>query len=604
MSEFRSVRMPRALAVLLAALALGRAPLLADDEVRGDLHQARVRVQASYRWPELCHRGWVPVRIALENYGPLAQEVDLRGALPFSSQELELEQTLVLAPGETRELEWLVPLFPSPRRDLSLRIESGFEQDWMGQVGPSHGLDPLVRTALVAGPREISAAAPHWLEAWKSGRGAVGESDAGSRCDWVRATYAELPLSLRALSSLDVVILDAEDALPDERGLELLARYVAAGGTLAVLGAVGAERMSQHAAFAGAFEPRFERARAQRVELRSMGLGLLLVGGSALEELRAEEGELLGRAVAAQRSCVPVLREPGYSGDPRGASAMPMLRDLGHLPVREFLFVLLGFALLIGPINFWLVQRWKRPVLLLVTVPVLSLCFCAGLLAITFSREGFSTIIASRSLTVLDQREQRRATAEWRAFYAPLSPGTALVTRAGTTLHLPAAEPLSSRRPRYVIDGGSGALAGAYLPSRREARHVVIEESACAERLAFDRKGSALRVTNLLGVALRALEVYDSAGARHVLAEPLESGASAELAPASSRSEASSLLLRVESFGYAGTTPLRIPSEPRDLYAAEVEAPPWLDRGPLRGNEISGEHLLLGTLALGELEAR
>ncbi|MBL8901089.1 MAG: hypothetical protein JNM84_25910 [Planctomycetes bacterium] len=607
MLEFRCARKARTApgwVLLLFVLAFGAAPLYASDEVRGELLGIQVRAQASYRWPELCHRGWVPVKISIENYGSLAREIDLRGTLPFSSQELEIEQSIALAPGETRELEWLVPLFPSPRRDLSLRLESGFHQVWMGQVGPSHGLDLEARAAVVAGPRETASAAPYWLESWKSGRGVAGEADDGKRCDWVRTTYAELPFSMRALSSLDLVILDAEDALPEERVLDLLARHVAAGGTLAVLGEIGAEQLPQHAAFAGAFEPRFERARAQRVTMHSMGLGLLLFGEPALDDLRTEECELLGRAVAAQRSCVPVPSQPGRRNEARGASAMPKLSELGHLPVREILFVLLGFAVLIGPLNFWFVQRLSRPVLLLVTVPLLSLCFGVVLLGITFAREGFSTRIASRSLTVLDQREQRRATVEWRAFYSPLTPGTALSPRAGTALHLAAEAKLSPHRLRYLIDAGSGALAGAYLPSRRETRHVAIEESACAERLVFERQGAALRVANLLGVTLRALEVYDSAGERHVLAEPLAPGASASLAPASEGRSASSLLQRFEIAGYGGTTPLRIPSELRDLYAAELDAPPWLDRGPLQGAEIRGEHLLFGTLALGAIEAR
>jgi hypothetical protein len=110
-------------------------------------------------------------------------------------------------------------------------------------------------------------------------------------------------------------------------------------------------------------------------------------------------------------------------------------------------------------------------------------------------------------------------------------------------------------------------------------------------------------VTNLLGVELRELEVYDGDGMRHVLERPLAASASAELAPVSGAGPGE-LLRRVEDFGHTGGTPLRLPRELRELYCAAIAPPPWLDRAPLGDVESDGEHLLLGALALGELARR
>lgn len=585
-------------AIACACFALLPGGLAAQDERSARLYGSHIEARASYRWPESCTRGYVPILLSFENGSKYAHDVHITATTQFGVHGLEVEGHVDLASGATRDVEWLLPLVPNMQRDMYLELRTNMESARMHGIGPSAPLPFKARTGVAFGPRTPMEAVPAWMIAWRQGQGAGAEVDNARPLDLVHLPYADLPTAWQAFTSLDVVILEAEVRLPDDHELEPIARYVTSGGTLVVLGAEGAQALPLRERFAAAFEPRFERGRAGRLAIHSLGLGLLILGDVESDALDPSELNLMGLALAAQHDFNPRI------GDEPGRGATPAMEGLSELPIREYIIALLIFVLGIGPLNFWLVQRNGRPILFLVTVPTLALAFCCGLLAINFSREGFATKIASQSISCIDQRSERRATAEMRSFYAPFSLGPGLSPRASSAL-LAHHDPQQMRRTRHLLDLDRGLFAGDFLPSRRETSQVVIEEAASSERLHFERRGTELLVTNWLGTEVLELEVYDGEGQRLVLNQRLAAGAQATLVPAANSGAQQSLWLRFENFGYPEGTKLRIPASPRDLYVAALDTPRWLDRGPLFGEEAPNqEHLLLGILPLGELSTR
>src|SRR5688572_6209274 len=119
-----AVRPDRQPAAPLGFACLVLAAVASAQERRAQLFGSDVQVRASYLWPENCHRGLVPVQLRFVNDGDRAHEVRVVGSSTFGSHELEMEETVVLAPHEARDVEWLVPLVPNPMRQVAIHLRT------------------------------------------------------------------------------------------------------------------------------------------------------------------------------------------------------------------------------------------------------------------------------------------------------------------------------------------------------------------------------------------------------------------------------------------------------------------------------------------------
>lgn len=558
----------------------------------------------TYTWPESCHRGWVPVFLELRNESDQPQEIQVSAVAPWSHHGMEIEGAVVLAPRESRRVELLYPLLAENfDRELTLTLRLGGETASIPAVGPAQAPHPASRACLILRPSLESPNLPaNVVGEWLAGSGSGSASDGGSRMEFAQVAFAEAARSWQAYTCVDLVLVEAQADLPDAEVLEALARYVRSGGTVAFLGPHGERALRAHERFAPYLEERFEVGSGTGdADLRghAMGLGLVLSGPVILAEVGEAEGRLLGRAVAADRSFAPSVR----LSESRASLQMPRLAGLGEVPVRSLIGFLVVFVILIGPLNLWLVQKVRKPVLMLVNVPVLAFAFSAALIGFNFAREGFEARIAARSLSVIDQRDHRRATAECLAFYAPLGLGSGL-DPGGSTAVLPVLPEQGSRAHRFILGGLRGErLSGDFLPTRRPTRMVRVVEDVARERLSFEPEGDSYRVTNLLGSAIREMELRDRAGHSHVLALPIGPGASATLVRVAGPVRGTGLFARLAQGWEAPADLLPVPERP-SRYVALLERPSWLDRSVIRGEEDAGEHWVVGILPLAPEEWR
>ncbi|HEY4232328.1 MAG TPA: hypothetical protein VGM76_02795, partial [Lacipirellulaceae bacterium] len=80
-----------------------------------------------------------------------------------------------------------------------------------------------------------------------------------------------------------------------------------------------------------------------------------------------------------------------------------LVPGVGLAPVTEFRILITLFALAIGPVNYWLLKRWNRPHLLVLTVPIMAVLVTLALFAHAILSDGFGTTVRVRSFTSLDQ---------------------------------------------------------------------------------------------------------------------------------------------------------------------------------------------------------
>jgi len=590
----------RLLLALLLALA-PRAP--AGDETR--LLQNGVQVRVWSPWPAALYRGWAPIMMELENASVEARRVQLTASCNDWSAERELETGLELGPGERAALELLVPLGAMYSNEYSVQVHSGDERYWFGSAVGSNAADPSVHPLLYVSEHAPEAGE---VERWSAALSSVhverqryvvlGSGGAPSvepnDVQLAHATFAGLARHHAAYSSLDLVVLDTTDGLPSEERLAPLLAWVRTGGDLLLVGERAHEAALGLPALAGWMEPRFETNHDEASEYRC-GLGRLFVG-----EFEAGIGgactACVRRILSDDAALVPKV------GAWRGGSVTPKIPDLVRLPYRSFALLLFLFALVIGPLNFFVAWKRKRPVLVLLTIPGIALLTTVALLAYGFFFQGIDVKTASCSVAVLDQRAHRAACVESRQMFAGLAPAAGLALGPGTIVHYRDGGGSGRARSRYSVelDGGT-LLSGDYLPSRRTVNQVLTVERAERARLTTRLVAEGLEVGNDLGVRLEELIVRDAEGRFYLAAEPLAPGASALLRPAG---DALAPDLAVHRLSTLSLPPafLEHAAEAEDLppgcYLASLAASPFRDDCGIETNELASAHVVLGVLSL------
>ena len=125
---------------------------------------------------------------------------------------------------------------------------------------------------------------------------------------------------------------------------------------------------------------------------------------------------------------------------------------IGGVPVYGFMVLITGFAVLIGPVNYFYLQRKRLLWLLLVTVPVTALVTSVLLVGYSIASHGFSVRSRIRSLTVLDQKSHSAVTVARLALFAGVAPSRrpAVFPRKRPSI------PCSPQRPSRALSRSTG----------------------------------------------------------------------------------------------------------------------------------------------------
>ncbi len=107
-----------------------------------------------------------------------------------------------------------------------------------------------------------------------------------------------------------------------------------------------------------------------------------------------------------------------------------LVPGVGRAPVIEFEVLITLVVVLLGPFNYWILKRYKRLQLLVLTVPLAAGIATAGLFAYAIVSDGFTTTVRVRSYTTLDQRTGEAACWARLSYYAGLAPGQGLTMPA------------------------------------------------------------------------------------------------------------------------------------------------------------------------------
>jgi hypothetical protein len=190
-----------------------------------------------------------------------------------------------------------------------------------------------------------------------------------------------------------------------------------------------------------------------------------------------------------------------------------LIPGVGDAPVTSFLVLISLFVVVIGPVNYFMLQQRRKLFLLLLTVPLGAGVITSALFTYALVSDGLGVRLRARSLTRIDQTNGRTVSWSRQSYYAGLAPS------AGMSFPRDAAVYPIDHRPtgRYGQPKDVGRrlrwdsaqrLTQGYLNSRSTAQVIVIESRDTSLGIDIDDAGdesNTPRVTNRLGVDIERL---------------------------------------------------------------------------------------------------
>ncbi len=323
-------------------------------------------------------------------------------------------------------------------------------------------------------------------------------------------------------SSFDGVVVtgDAIRRMPSDVQFALWG-YVECGGSLFVL---GGQELPEH--WGLKMLPKSELSTA------AVGLTLYDVGfGECIVSSQIDATELnhdqWSQVMASWLRTATPWRWDGLSGDAN--NIFPVVDSLG-VPVRGLYFLMLLFALIVGPVNLIVLSRKKRRIWMLWTTPVISLVTCLAVFAYATFSEGWKRHIRTEGLTILNENAHRATTIGRTAFYSALIPSEGLHFSDETEL-TPTPQSMTTNTARTVDWTQDQHLASGWITARVPSDFMVRKSEVRRERITVRRGADAgLRIVNGLGADISELWLADIDGTIYS-GDDISAGEEAKLIP-------------------------------------------------------------------------
>jgi hypothetical protein len=208
--------------------------------------------------------------------------------------------------------------------------------------------------------------------------------------------------------------------------------------------------------------------------------------------------------------------QPDVSNDEFNNLLIP---GVGVAPVGQFQFLITLFAIVIGPLNYWLLKRKNKLPMLLATVPAAAAATTLVLFMYGLLVDGFDVRVRARTLTLLDQRAGEATSWGRLSYYAGIAPREGLTAPPDQIMYPVMPRWAASRyggqtsgAPRHLEWDGDQRLTRGWLASRTPTQYQAIASRRSAKRLELRVTGKGLRIVNRLGVNVTHVGVEDHDG--------------------------------------------------------------------------------------------
>ncbi len=402
-----------------------------------------------------------------------------------------------------------------------------------------------------------------------------------------------------AYTRFDLIALTPEDleelqnGTPETRTvLAALWRYVETGGTLLV---VGSEKIPIPASWKKTLST--NEAPNQVFPIYRPCFGACILASLPREKWQAEHWD-------------QVISQTSLSASPWKSyrslidlnNSFPAVEDIA-VPVRGLFALMILFSFIIGPVNLFILNRRRKRIWLLWTVPALSSIFCLMVIGYMIVAEGWRGHSRVAGFTILDETEKRATTLGLAAYYSPMTPGDGLRFSEDTEIIV-----LGNQHPAYsgncAIDCTEGQHLSRGFVAARVPSHFGLRKSEMRrERITVKKEGDSLVIGNALGVDLQQLTLADANGILWT-AGPVAAGATATMKREEhlNRKALPTLRLRNLMTMPDWTTGIKNAiDQPHEFlgpnsYLAVVEESPFLETGLKDANQKPTRSVVLGLM--------
>lgn len=292
-------------------------------------------------------------------------------------------------------------------------------------------------------------------------------------------------------------------------------------------------------------------------------------------------------------------RDPAWALPANGAPDWGVIEKSGFrlriagvdgVPARAYLGILLLFAVVIGPLNYLVLRRRRRQVLVVLTAPLISAAFIALLAVYAAVGQGFRVLGRAVTLTMIDQATTQAVTRATVSLYSPgLTPSGGLRFDRDSAVWAVGHDGSGMRDHMDLDLTDAQHFSSGVLQARSPTNFDQVTVRAARERLTFSAVDGGLTVTNGLGAPVLALFYRDGATV-HALAGPLAPGGRQPM--------------RASAFDAPRELPtgVAVPAkfvhvlqqQPAGSYLAVLEHSPFWEPGVPRVAERGSVHLVLG----------
>ena len=576
----------RALLVCIGVLAAVAAH--AAGEYRTiDVESLKITIDSE--WASRTAPGYLPVRFDISNFGE-ARVIDIvgqgtrvfRGSRGFQQGNTAVRQAVRLARGDRVRLTIPIPI-SGDNESIRFEIrEDGRTLERFNYTGFQSGIVPAYAAALIVADSAsaFGKLAAGWPRAGTAPPRGYGPG-AGKALDFVLEP-ARLPTSWLGFTSLRAVVIGPlEWAQLNEAQKTALLTWTACGGDLlfvdghiSTLFPTGSNPPGGGVdrAVTGYFFGRIHLPAAASVA--ATGLAGVLTAAQTLQDanwaLPVNGAADWGR-IAARGFRLPI---PGVDG----------------VPARAYLTILIVFSLWIGPVNYWLLWRKKRQVLLVLTVPLISAVFIVLLAGYVLAGEGLGVRGRAVTFTMLDQVRKQAATRASVSLYAAgMTPSGGLRFARDLAVFPIGPEGTGSREQQTLDLTDAQQFSTGVIQARSPTNFEQLGLRPARERLSFSRDAGGMSVVNGLGTTITAL-LYHDGNTVYSLSRPLPAGGREILTAGS----AGARIVVPSDLPLSTRFAHLIANQPSGSFLAVLERSPFWDPGVSGISERGSFHLLIG----------
>jgi hypothetical protein len=301
---------------------------------------------------------------------------------------------------------------------------------------------------------------------------------------------------------------------------------------------------------------------------------------------------------------------------------------IGEPPVVMFVITITLFAIVVGPLNYWVLWRRKRTHWLLITVPACAALVSLAIIAYALLSDGLGVRARIRSLTWVDSDTGSAIVLASQSYYAGIAPSTGL-RFSDQVLVLPyrgsiMGENISTREVAWT---NGQSWRGAYFRSRTLSPFFITSIEDRPIGVVF-HTGESPEMRNDLGAFARSIYLRDDTGRWWYVGDvgqgekgtpvPIEMSAmTAQLRRSTQESAVgprpiarrmSYAIPQVDVLGSFPRTDIRflyarivnledLPDRP---FIAVVDLPAWMPVGVGAPQEKGSQHIIVGSWSSGE----